>query len=1374
MNIDNVFFVLLVDIPHAREDFNKCFDGNRGVLERFSFGLMGTLACIPGIGILLGAIRYLFETCVVKKKIATHPLQQKNHKKISSAILIQSAYRGYKARKEVSIRHDAALCIQTSYKRHLVQKQVQKQKKAAIVIQSAYRGHQVYTAYTKLKTAVNTLKGHYRRKKVTHVLSELKAKRTECYRELFLPHEVPSCGSKHDNLAKVRNAALPEEIGCLPPFFGFTDDEIKALFSEETRALWEEISFSKSIKRLEDLQRSIYKDILTSDLPLSDAQKRALFGLQGKTLIVRSSSNEDGNAVNAGGNETIPGVVPTKDGIRKALAKVVSSYFSLQSFKNRMSFEDVFLKMPLCSVLIMEQELGDNIISGVMMTHKPDWSSDSEGNIMQISATYGFGGGVVSGSIPSDEWIVADDTIYPTIRKKIHRKTVSSDGISKTVVNDPSREQKPCLEDKQIQQLKRLGNYLEALFHCHVDVEFVIRGDKIYIVQVRPIQAQSMKDPTFIDPDTIPETAKVYAGKTIVPGENKVLCMDYDNILFASTLEIADRMFDPKLHKAVIVYTPPNASNTHAAVNFASARPPLPCFVLSRPDWEKCGKWSHKHHHFNLCPQTATVVRIDKDISSREGLLLHPAQSILSIGTSSKTIQFNTPSQEIEEVTKLLSTTPEILERNLSTIQEKVAAIFKRIFSHKIYLPEVESVARSLESLANQILQNMQISIQKGESSHLSLHAGMLRQMFIQSQSNFVAAHSVAGVEKAISISPSIENFMQRHEENQTLCQLAIMGQKAFDQNTLDHWVQFMESHLDAPQLHELLTLLERLEALDMLTYWFALHFTEKVPTLEEVLREDQNIEWLEELSQFDNTFQHLQEQLQKVVTAEELLSACEQVQIISHTFTEVMKNHKERTLLQDVYIAKVFTLLINLWDTHIKTLRSSHLFSEEETKQKFEASVNSFAGFGLDCVESSLIRDYRLSQLLRELLYDAHKESHATSFAVERFLIPVGECCGRYRNDDEKLSIIHQNLLQLATPNFSKIRVMLPSPLQGSVSSFMEDMTTAKRFSGNTGNYVIMSQDSISVRINVPLNLHSFLVTMTQNKDSQEVEFSAYWRGSDNRQGAHKEFIKVCCDLFGITIKNYQTNNNDLEVTMIAKDEKQISLINQLMKQVNDMTLYGKNYFERLIYFVYREENPEEDFDIDHIDSKYAFRIYDYFFESFLKTGKLSTMVQHDFMFARGSAVAYLQQKSEYLTLLHEKVLEELKSQQLGKYARNFMKIFLSLEEYKTPIEELIVNDLKGEQKFDLSSYLPGDLKRKLCREMPIAILQFCKKNNGFYSYDQAIKEMIKNGSPISNEEANLIKVFIEREQLRYSQEFDRDTVLEKCNRMLAETSKE
>lgn len=456
------------------------------------------------------------------------------------------------------------------------------------------------------------------------------------------------CGPKHDNLVLSR-VAVPRTVASFPPFFGFTDAQIKGLFKPETRELWQKICTSKNMDLLPELQKLVENDILLSPLPLTSLQRERFAKFAGKTLIVRSSSNEDTNVVNAGGNESVKDVLAKEESVRVALAKVVASYFGAQSFKNRSAFEDPFKAMPACSVLVMEQLCPT--VSGVMITHKAAWFHQREERVAHIVGAHGFAAGT-SGKIPTDEWVLTQERLYSKFRGKT-----------------------PCLTEAQLRRLQIAGCYLEGYFQKPQDVEFVYQGNELSIVQTRGAKAPEMRNPSFLDASTIPVLATRFQSTALIPGLSQVLKLPGSNILFTEDLDEANYLYRPGFDKAVVIYVSPASANTHEEMNFSSQRPPVPCFLLPSEEWRECRKLRWNNEFFNLCPQTGLIVVMGEDLPVRKGLFLHPARFAVS-ADGPKGVSTH---PRIERLRTLLTATPEQLSLNLSEIRGELTHLFMDI-----------------------------------------------------------------------------------------------------------------------------------------------------------------------------------------------------------------------------------------------------------------------------------------------------------------------------------------------------------------------------------------------------------------------------------------------------------------------------------------------------------------------------------------------------------------------------------------------------------------------------------------------------------------------------------------------------------------------
>ncbi|XP_060733700.1 abnormal spindle-like microcephaly-associated protein isoform X2 [Tachysurus vachellii] len=125
--------------------------------------------------------RYKAQVCYIAVKCAATIIQQRyraqqlsrkiltSYQQMKTAtITIQSAFRGWKARRELSQQHQAALVIQTAYRRFAAQKTFLSLKQYVVIVQRRYRaktvGKQLRSQYLSLKCAAVKIQASWRGK----------------------------------------------------------------------------------------------------------------------------------------------------------------------------------------------------------------------------------------------------------------------------------------------------------------------------------------------------------------------------------------------------------------------------------------------------------------------------------------------------------------------------------------------------------------------------------------------------------------------------------------------------------------------------------------------------------------------------------------------------------------------------------------------------------------------------------------------------------------------------------------------------------------------------------------------------------------------------------------------------------------------------------------------------------------------------------------------------------------------------------------------------------------------------------------------------------------------------------------------------------
>ncbi|GAB4237665.1 MAG: hypothetical protein Tsb0021_17460 [Chlamydiales bacterium] len=674
------------------------------------------------------------------------------------------------------------------------------------------------------------------------------------------------CGSKYNRQIEAQDLLKKVGVSSIPSF-GFTHGQILPLFSPKTYAYWRALQEEgladpkwhlrnykeheeKSVPYLlEKLQDSVKEDILRIQLPLSELQRQLLRSMEGKTLILRSASEEDGECMNAGGNETIPGLETSEESLKQALATVISSFFSLQSFRNRSINSNPFIKLPLCSAIVMEQitEVEKPIVSGVMMTSQVGWSTPNEEGITHITAAWGFSCGTRS-DIVCDEWTLVGDACFSSIRNKPER-LVSSHGKTQKVTNPIVIREVPTLSDEQLNQLKNAAAHLESHYKEAMNVEFVIRDDQLFIVQVRPVKAIESGNVSYLDPKEIPPLCEQYSFNPIVVGGMNALHLAPREILFAPNLSEAETRFNPEKHRLVVVYTE-ESRNSHPAVNFASQDPAIPCVVLPFAQWKDCKEEGKLF--FTFCPQTAKFVKSLVPLNIKEGLFFHPARLAVTIDNT-PSLQGFSDHPTLHSIRQLLKSSPEKLEQEFKLLYTHFNKLFEELEKRPVLTSSLQSTLVLLKQKVSETLTAMGISIEKQETMRLAFFAGVLRQLIDQTSKTVVGAHSLSGIESSTRASANIANFVENHKDNSLLSELALIGRYGFDETVQNNWLSYLQGNISHPQLEVLHKNILNLVNLGEMTQWFSSHFNTvcSLP-IEKLIKEGlPNAEMLDKIAYF-------------------------------------------------------------------------------------------------------------------------------------------------------------------------------------------------------------------------------------------------------------------------------------------------------------------------------------------------------------------------------------------------------------------------------------------------------------------------------------------------------------------------------------------
>ncbi len=218
--------------------------------------------------------------------------------------------------------------------------------------------------------------------------------------------------------------------------------------------------------------------------PLRDAIHRAYDALAAPAVSARSSSTAEdlADASFAGQYDSVLNIA-TWDDLVEAIGRVWASFFSphAQAYRRRHQIDDG----PSAMAVVIQRQIA-SYASGVLFTRNPQSGAEH----CVVSAALGLGEGVVSGSAPTDHFVVDRATgaaISSDMADKHRRVAARTDGSGiETVEVESDRRKEPALSPEQLAALVALGIRIEGLFAAAQDIEFAV-DDTVHILQARPI-----------------------------------------------------------------------------------------------------------------------------------------------------------------------------------------------------------------------------------------------------------------------------------------------------------------------------------------------------------------------------------------------------------------------------------------------------------------------------------------------------------------------------------------------------------------------------------------------------------------------------------------------------------------------------------------------------------------------------------------------------------------------------------------------------------------------------------------------------------------------------------------------------------------------
>jgi pyruvate, water dikinase len=234
--------------------------------------------------------------------------------------------------------------------------------------------------------------------------------------------------------------------------------------------------------------RSIQPLIRALQLPplLSEEIDLALEQLSCKAgVAVRSSASvEDSDTASyAGQQDTYLNVKENSD-VPDRIRDCWASFFS----ERALFYRSRHGKLDDLGMAVVVQRQIESDRSGVMFTIDPVRRRRDQ---MMIEAVWGLGEAVVSGHATPDHYVVSRDGKVKQVRISVQEVAMRVDESGGVTQYELTTEQGGArvLSDAELWNLADLGRRLESRFGSPQDVEFAFEGERLYVLQSRPVTA---------------------------------------------------------------------------------------------------------------------------------------------------------------------------------------------------------------------------------------------------------------------------------------------------------------------------------------------------------------------------------------------------------------------------------------------------------------------------------------------------------------------------------------------------------------------------------------------------------------------------------------------------------------------------------------------------------------------------------------------------------------------------------------------------------------------------------------------------------------------------------------------------------------------
>jgi pyruvate,water dikinase len=331
--------------------------------------------------------------------------------------------------------------------------------------------------------------------------------------------DLGAVGGKAASLGELTAADLP-----VPPAFVVTADTYRSFIEEtgidgelfetvdvdtdDSKALAEAAERASELIRETPIPESIRKEVMAAYGEVGDDAP----------VAVRSSATAEDlpDASFAGQQETFLNV--TGEALLERVRECWASLFTQRAIYYR---QEQGFAHDVVDIAVVVQRMVDADKSGVMFTSHPSTGA----GVITIEAAWGLGEAVVSGAVTPDNYVIDRETgdirESTVARKKVMhvRDPETGETVEREVSED--RRGSRVLGEAELEELRALGEEIEAHYGEPQDVEWAIEDGEVYLLQSRPITtiAEGTEEGSVADGGVAEEAELVVSGLGASPGQ---------------------------------------------------------------------------------------------------------------------------------------------------------------------------------------------------------------------------------------------------------------------------------------------------------------------------------------------------------------------------------------------------------------------------------------------------------------------------------------------------------------------------------------------------------------------------------------------------------------------------------------------------------------------------------------------------------------------------------------------------------------------------------------------------------------------------------------------------------------------------------------